>query len=516
MSNGKEEAGSQELILEAENVSKAYPGVQALDAVKINLKKAEIHGLVGENGAGKSTLIHIFGGICTPDSCKIFIKGKRVEEFKPHKASEYGIGVVFQELSLVNNMSIAENIFVNRQPVNKFGFIDKKKLNKRTEELLDIFDLKFDPDTKVGSLSTGDRQLIEILKALSKDPEVLILDEPTSSLSRGEIDRLFNLLLKLKDEGMAIIYISHRLQEVFDICDRVSVLRDGKYVGTEDVENVNENDLVKMMVGKELDSFYASEEKEIGEKYFEIKNFSGPDFNDINISLFKGEILGVFGLVGSGRTELAEAIFGIGKKREGEIILNGESLKINKPIQAMRNGISYLTEDRHSKGLLLNMNIKENLVSSVLRNFARGSLGLMQDKKIGEFSREIVKKYNIVTPTIEKKVRNLSGGNQQKVLLGKWVGTDPEVLIVDEPTRGVDVGAKQEIYRYLNEISDRGIGIILISSDLPEVINISDRILVMREGEIAGCVPKNEATKENILAYAAGATNSGGNNRDEK
>ncbi len=516
MSNRKKELGSQELILEAENVSKAYPGVQALDAVKINLKKAEIHALVGENGAGKSTLIHIFGGICTPDSCKIFIKGKRVEEFKPHKASEYGIGVVFQELSLVNNMSIAENIFVNRQPVNKFGFIDKKKLNKRTKELLDIFDLKFDPEKKVGSLNTGDKQLIEILKALSKDPEVLILDEPTSSLSRGEIDRLFNLLLKLKDEGMAIIYISHRLQEVFDICDRVSILRDGKYVGTKEVEEVNENDLVKLMVGKELDDFYGFNEKNIGKKYFEVKNFSGSDFNDINFSLLKGEILGVFGLVGSGRTEMAEAIFGISKKSEGEIILNGKTLRINKPIQAMNNGISYLTEDRHSKGLLLDMNIRENLVSSVLKKFAQGSLGLMQDKKIADFSREIVEKYNIVTPSIEKKVRNLSGGNQQKVLLGKWVGTDPEVLIVDEPTRGVDVGAKQEIYKYLNEISDRGIGIILISSDLPEIINISDRILVMREGEIVGGVSQKEASKENILAYATGTINSGGNNRDEK
>jgi len=516
MSKNIEKTASQELVLEAENVSKAYPGVQALDAVKIDLRKAEIHALVGENGAGKSTLIHIFGGICTPDTCQIYIKGERVEEFKPHKASEYGIGVVFQELSLVNNMSIAENIFVNRQPVNKFGFIDNNKLNEKTEELLDIFDLKFDPALKVGGLSTGDKQLIEILKALSKDPEVLILDEPTSSLSRGEIDRLFNLLLRLKDEGIAIIYISHRLQEVFDICDRVTVLRDGKYVATEDVEDVNENDLVKMMVGKELDNFYASDEKEIGEKYFEIKNFSGTDFNNINISLLKGETLGIFGLVGSGRTEMAETIFGIHKKSEGQIILNDKTLKINKPIEAMLNGISYLTEDRHSKGLLLDMNIKENLVSSVLGNFARGSLGLMQDKKIAEFSRKIVEKYNIVTPSIEKKVRYLSGGNQQKVLLGKWVGTDPEVLIADEPTRGVDVGAKQEIYRYLNEISERGIGIILISSDLPEVINISDRILVMREGEIVGCVDKKEASKEKILAYATGAYNSGGNNQDEK
>jgi len=509
---GPAEQSKNEIVLSARNVSKSYPGVQALNQVEMDLKKGEIHALVGENGAGKSTFIHILGGICEPDECEIIIKENQVNEFKPHLAAEYGIGVVFQELSLVNNMTIAENIFVNRQPVGKFGFIDKKKMKTKALEMLDVFDLDFSPDKMVGSLSTGDKQLIEILKALSKNPEVLILDEPTSSLSRGEINRLFKLLKRLKNEGIAIIYISHHLEEVFDLCDRVTVFRNGKYVDTKLVENVTEKDLVKMMVGKTLENFYIDFNKEKGEDYFEVSGLSGEKFNNINFSLARGEVLGIFGLVGAGRTEMAETIFGIRKRRAGEISLEDNYLNINKPIDAMKKGISYLTEDRHSKGLALNMNIKENIASSSLGEFAKSKLGLLADKEMRDFSKDIVEKYNIVTPSIEKKVKNLSGGNQQKVLLGKWLGTDPEVIIVDEPTRGVDVGAKQEIYKYLDKVSKSGIGIILISSDLPEVKNLSDRVLIMREGEIVGCLSGEEATKEAILAYATGTnTKSGGN-----
>ena len=505
----------RKLCLELKNISKSFPGVQALDEVSFCLFEEEIHGLVGENGAGKSTLVQVLGGIYSAEEGSIILRDDKIDINNPHEAAEYGIGIVFQELSLVENMSIAENIFVNRQPTNKLGFIDNNKLIKETNNLLDMFDLNFQPEQKVKNLGPGDKQLIEILKAISKDPEILILDEPTSSISQEEVERLFDLINKLNSQGITVIFISHSLEEVFEMCDRVTVLRNGKYIGTRNIEDTSKEELVQMMVGRKLENFYGESQKSIGEKYFEIKKLSNNRFKDISFSLKKGEILGIFGLVGAGRTEMAEAIFGI-RDSTGEVYLAQKKLSIKKPMDAMKNGISYLTEDRHKKGLFERMSVKDNIVSTNLDDFKSGPLGIMQDKSIKEHSKNTVEKYQIDTPDIWKKIRYLSGGNQQRVLISKWLNISPEVLIIDEPTKGVDIGAKKDIYNYIYDIAEKNVGVILISSELPEVLNLSDRIMVMKEGRITGIINSEEANKEKILSLAAIENGAGGNETHEK
>ncbi len=490
--------------LETRGIVKTFPGVRALDDVSFSLKKGEVHALVGENGAGKSTLMHILGGVHQPDAGEIFLEGEKTRLTEPHTASLKGISVVFQELSLSDELSIAENIFANRQPLAFSGLINWKALYSETEKMLKLFEWDIDPRTPVSNLPAAKQQVVEILKAISQQPKVLILDEPTSSLTTIETSLLFRNIRALKEKGVSFIYISHHLPEVFEIADRVTVLRDGKVVDTFKTSDVDEETLIQKMVGRELVDMYGSRCAKIGDALFKLENASRKGaFENINLQVRKGEILGLAGLAGAGRTELGRAIFGVEPLDSGNIILDGRILKIRSPQDAISHGIAYMSEDRKYDGLFLEMSIKNNCVAPSLAKFASG-LGLMDDQAIADFAEENCARFNIVTPHINQKVANLSGGNQQKVLLAMWLGIHPRLLIADEPTRGVDVGAKSEIYCQMRELTNSGIGIIMISSDLLEILGLSDRVLVMRNGKIAGEFSRENATEENIIACASG------------
>lgn len=503
-----------EYILEAKGITKIFPGVKALDSVDIKIKKGEVHALVGENGAGKSTLMMILGGVYKPDAGEIFIDGEKVSIDSPQDANRKGISVVYQELSLVPNLSIAENIFVNRQPVKSLNMIDWKLLHQKTREMLSQFDMEeLDPTTLVKDLSIANQQVVEILKAMSFNPKILILDEPTSSLTDTEVKQLFNNIQKLKDRGIAIIYISHHLHELFEIADTVTVLRDGKYICSESIKNIDEDFLVTNMVGRKIENIYGSREKDAvsDEILFKAVSISRKGaFKDISFSVKKGEILGFAGLIGAGRTEVGRAIFGAEPIEEGEIFLKGKKLNINNPRQAIKNGIGYMTEDRKSQGLFLSFNICQNIISNRLSDFCEN--GFIKDRKVEAESCVCVEKFGIATPDTNQLVERLSGGNQQKVLLATWFGIKPDLLIVDEPTRGVDVGAKSDIYKLLRELADTGVGIMLISSDLPEILGISDRIIVMKDGKIVGELDRAEATEEKVIALATGVQSNGKEN----
>jgi ABC-type sugar transport system ATPase subunit len=494
----------ENLLLEVRDILKTFPGVRALDGVGFQLRKGEVHALVGENGAGKSTLMHVLGGIYKPDSGAILLNGKPLKLENPHQAAKLGISVVFQELSLVQNLSVAENIFANRQPVTGFDFIDYDKLYKDTKNILQLFEMDIDPRTLLKHLSVAEQQVVEILKAISNQPQVLILDEPTSSLTSIETQLLFKNINQLKTQGLSFIYISHHLSEIFEIADRVTVFRDGRHIDTCDIQDVNETKIVKMMVGRELINMYGSRSFDLGEEYFRLVDAGRDnDSQKVSFSLRKGEIVGLAGLVGAGRTELGRGIFGIEPLENGEIYLNGKQLRIHCSKDAISNGIGYLTENRKEQGLFLKMAIRNNCIAPSLKSFANW-LGFMKENAITDFAETNRTRFNIITPGIEQQVRNLSGGNQQKVLLSMWMGTDPKVLIVDEPTRGVDVGAKSEIYALLRGLAATGVGIIMISSDLPEILGVSDRILVMRQGRLVGEFSRETATEENIISCATG------------
>ncbi len=500
-------------ILQLRGISKAFPGVLALDQVDFDLRRGEVHALVGENGAGKSTLMHIVGGIYRPDSGDILVGGRPVRFRGAHDAAMQGISVVYQELSLAPNLSVAENIFANRQPVRAWNLIDWDALEGRSRELLGLFNLDLPPRTPVKHLSAAQQQVIEILKAMSYRPQVLVLDEPTSSLTALDTELLFRNMERLKAEGTSIIYISHHLREVFRVADRVTVLRDGHRVESLSAAGLTEDALIRRMVGRTLGNIYGERNCEIGPEYFCVDG----------LALRRGEILGVAGLVGSGRTEFARALFGaeriasgachvpktgsngtrIAPRCWGTVTLDGRPLHIRSPSQAIAAGIGYLTEDRKDQGLFLRMTVRDNCIAPSLSRFA-GRLGMMDERLIGEFAEAARSRFGIITPSVRQTVRNLSGGNQQKVLLAMWMGIAPKVLIADEPTRGVDVGAKSEIYRLLRQLAASGVGIILISSDLLEILGLADRIIVMRQGGIAGEFARREATEENIIACAAG------------
>ena len=495
-------------VLQVREVVKTFPGVRALDRVSFDLAAGEVHALVGENGAGKSTLMHILGGVCQPDSGSILLDGRQVTFSNPHSAARHGISVVFQELSISENLSIAENVFANRQPVGALNMIDWRQLHEQTRTLLGLFDWDIDPGTPVGELGAAQQQVVEILKAVARRPRVLILDEPTSSLTAVETQLLFRNVRKLKEEGQSVIYISHHLSEVFELADRVSVLRDGRHVATCDIAEVTEDDLVRKMVGRELVDMYGEREGEVRGECFSIQDAScAGKFSNISLSVGKGEIVGVAGLAGAGRTGLGRAIFGAEQLDSGRMFLEGEPLSIQNCGDAIRNQIAYLSEDRKSDGLYLDMSIRENCVAPSLGRFADG-MGMMDDPAAVEFARRSAERFGIVTPSVEQQVGLLSGGNQQKVLLAMWIGIRPKLLIADEPTRGVDVGAKSEIYAVLRKLAAEGVGILLISSDLPEILGLSDRVLVMRQGKIAGEFSREEATEEKTIACAAGVGSS--------
>ncbi|MEJ5202386.1 MAG: sugar ABC transporter ATP-binding protein [Anaerolineales bacterium] len=493
-----------EEVLRAEHLSKRFPGVLAVDDVSFSLQRGEILALIGENGAGKSTLSLILSGIHKPDAGAIYLEGRPVTFNAPVDAIQAGIAMVFQELSLVGSLSVAENIFANRQPVGAAGTIRWDELYRQTREFLSSFDLHLNPRQPVKYLSMGQQQILEILKAISINPKVLLLDEPTSSLTESEAAYLFENIRKLQKQGISFIYITHKFSEVFQIADRVMVMRDGKHVGTRQVSEVTENDLVAMMVGRQITSLYGAAERTSKEEYFRVEGFSRRGvFKNISFELRRGEILGFFGLIGAGRSELARAIVGTYPKETGRIFLDGQEITIHSPRDAIRHGIAYLTEDRKSDGLFLGMSVRENLIAPSLPSFTTAQ-GFLNTRQIDTFAEKSARDYSIVTPSLTKKMANLSGGNQQKCLIAMWMGINPQVILFDEPTRGVDVGARVEIYHKLRELARTGVGIIMISSDLPELIGMCDRIIVMHQGRITGELMREEFSEERIMACAAG------------
>jgi ABC-type sugar transport system ATPase subunit len=494
-------------VLKLEKISKHFPGVNALDNVSFEITRGEVHALIGENGAGKSTLMHIIGGVYPPSSGCIFLNGEEVSFKNAHDAQIKGIRVVYQELSIVPNLSAAENIFANIQPVNAIGLVKRKELNNRARKMIELFGEDIDPCILAGELSIGKRQILEILKALTLNPRVILLDEPTSSLSGVETEILFENISRLKEKGISFIFISHHLPEIFQIADRVTVLRDGVYQGTFQISSATEDQLISRMVGRNIGDIFRKKPDSLSEMrpVLEVRGLTRRDvFENIDFTIHSGEILGFAGLVGAGRTEVARTIFGLEKKDKGTVKLNGRDIKIHSAGDAVRSGIGYLTEDRKVQGLCLSLTVRENLISPSLGKFT-SRFGILNKNKIRSFALDMVRKFNIHTPTIEQTVYALSGGNQQKVLLAMWIGIHPALLIVDEPTRGVDVGAKEEIYSYVRKLAQSGAAVMLISSDLKEILGLSDRICVMRGGKIQTILPASEASEELILSHALGA-----------
>ena len=493
-----------ETVLEVRGIVKKFPGVRALDGAQLDLRRGEVHALIGENGAGKSTLMNILAGVFAPDEGEVLLNGRPVTFRNPHQTAQHGIGVVFQELSLAPNLSIAENIFANRQPVAFANLIDWSRLHDETRRLLELFQLRHEPSELVKRLPVAHQQVVEILKALSLKPQVLILDEPTSSLTSVETERLFKIIRQLKAQGVAIIYISHHLKEIFETADRVTVMRDGQYVGTFPVTETTEDLLVSKMVGRELLDVYGRRTAGIGAPCLRVEHATrGREVADVSFTLNSGEILGLAGLVGAGRTELGRALFGAEPLDAGDVYLDGELVRVRTPNDAIRHRIGYQTEDRKVQGLFLGAAIHDNCVAPGLGRFA-GLGGFLSDAGIRAFAEECRTRFRIVCPGTWQQVGRLSGGNQQKVLLAMWIGIRPRVLIVDEPTRGVDVGARSEIYHLLRELAATGVGVLMISSDLQEVLGLSDRILVMRSGRLVAEFARKQATEENIIAAAAG------------
>lgn len=501
-------------ILYTENISKSFPGVKVLQDINFDLEEGEVHALLGENGAGKSTLVKILTGIHQPDGGKVFLHGKELKLLNPREAFAHGISVIHQELNLQPELDVATNIFLSDLPVHSkkdghaLSFVNRKKMYEEAEKLLKIVDLRVSPKTKIKNLSISKCQQVEIAKAISRNAQIIFMDEPTSSLTPNEQEKLFKIIQDLKSRGIAIVYISHKLDEIKKICDRVSIMRDGIMVSTNRVEDVTMDDMVRGMVGRDITNRFPKTESTPGEIMLEVKNLNEPGvLKDISFHVRAGEILGLSGLVGAGRTELARALFGADKISSGEIFINGKQVKINNVRDAINNGFALLTEDRKVQGLLLDMSVDYNTSIASLncertrRKFFRGPF--TNRKKIQQNTEKFVELINIKTPSIRQKVKNLSGGNQQKVILGKWLSTDAKIIIFDEPTRGIDVGAKVEIYLLMEQLTKEGNAIIMISSELPEVMGISDRILVMHEGQIAAEVNAKDATEELLVKYAS-------------
>lgn len=492
-------------LLRIKNISKYFPGVKALDDVSFDVRKGDIHALVGENGAGKSTLIKILSGVYSADKGSFDFKGKEVNVNSPLEAQMLGMSVVHQELKLVETLTVAENIFLGRPPVNKNNkivqLVNWRKLYKEAQQLLDQLNVKIDMNATVNKLSVAQQQIVEICKALSFNAELIIMDEPSATLTEKELDILFNILKMLKEKGVTIIYISHRLEEVFELADRVTVLRDGMHIKTADVKDVDRKALISSMVGRELENEYPKQAVEITDTLLEVKNLNRTGvLENINFQLKKGEILGIAGLVGAGRTELARTIFGADKKSSGEIYIRGKKVEINDVTDAIEKKIGLVPEDRKLHGLVLGMSVKQNTslvgIDKILKN------GIINDSLEKKLALDYIDKLRIVTPDEERVVKNLSGGNQQKVVLAKWLAVDSDILIFDEPTRGIDVGAKAEIYRLICNLASEGKGIIMISSELPELIGMCDRILVMHDGRITGEVDRDSFSQEIIMEYA--------------
>lgn len=491
-------------ILKMENIRKEFPGVIALDNISLDLKEGEVHALLGENGAGKSTLIKVLAGIHQPDQGDIYIDGEKAEIKTVQDAQHYRISVIHQELCLAGNMTVTENIFLGRMETDRFGMVKDQELNQKAREIMNTFGLdEIEPTQKVRNLTTAQQQMVEIAKALSMDARIIVMDEPTSSLSNKEVKKLFDFIQLLKQKNISIIYISHRLEEIFEICDTITVIRDGQYIGSMPVKETNNEQLMSMMVGREFKNVFPEKDWNQGKEIFRVEDLSGPGrIKNINFELHENEVLGFYGLVGSGRTEIMRMIFGVDPVESGKIILEGKELSITCPKDAINAGIALCPESRKDEGLILIKDIDYNITISIMKELIRGIR--LNRKKNNEIVQSYCSKLRIKTPSFKQKVRNLSGGNQQKVVLAKWLATRPKVLILDEPTRGIDVGAKQEIYQLIKELAGTGIGILLISSELPEIINLSHRVLVMREMRQVGILEKDEIMQETIIRNALG------------
>lgn len=487
-------------LVELKAISKSFVGVRVLDAVDFDVRPGEVHALLGENGAGKSTLIKIIAGVHAPDAGEIIINGAPTKFANPGQAVKAGIAIVYQELLLFPELSVAENIFLNHAPRTRWGGLDWAQMREKSRQLLDDLDSPhLDVDAKVGSLSVANRQRIEIAKALSQNARVVIMDEPTASLAEADVQQLMTLIRRLRERGVGIVYVSHKLPEIFALADRVTVLRDGHYVGTKDIKDVTERSLVSMMVGRSIDQLFPKEEASIGEPRLELRHVShGKGVRDVSFTLRAGEIVGIAGLVGSGRTETALTIFGITPATQGEILVDGEPVTIKSPQQARDLGIAYVPEDRGLQGLVRPQTIAENISLTVLRKLARA--GIVDRRKEDALARDFIKRLGIRARGPGQAARQLSGGNQQKVVLAKWLAAEPSILIMDEPTRGIDVGAKSEIHALMSKLAQNGLAILMISSELPEVLGMSDRVLVMNGGRIVAEIARKDATAETVGA----------------
>ncbi|WP_099157436.1 sugar ABC transporter ATP-binding protein [Virgibacillus ndiopensis] len=495
-------------FVEMINIDKSFSGNQVLKGVNFEINSGEIHALMGENGAGKSTLIKVLTGIHARDNGIIKVKGKKVDFSNPKQAEQDGIIVIHQELNIIPHLTVAENMFLGKElTYGKTGILNTKEMKKQTEtSLQDLGATNIQPEDTAGDLSVGKQQMIEIARALATNAELIIMDEPTAALTAREIESLFNVVESLRKKGVSIIYISHRMEEIFQICDRITVLRDGQYISTEFIRETSFEAIVKMMVGRELGERFPARTSIIGDVVFEVDNLDRRGvFENISFNVRKGEILGVAGLMGAGRTEIMEAIFGFEKKNNGTVKLDGKALTINHPSDAIKAGIGFITEDRKAKGLVLNASIRENI--SLTNMKAVSNNGVISASKENKLISDLIKRLQVKTTGIEQEIKHLSGGNQQKVVIAKWLGIKPKLLILDEPTRGVDVGAKKEIYTIMNELTEKGVAIIMISSELPEVLGVSDRIMVIHEGKITRTLDREVADQEKIMRAATGGEN---------
>jgi len=485
------------------HIGKTFPGVVALDDVHFELAEGKVHCLLGENGAGKSTLMKILSGALQKTEGQIFLQGEEIQIKNPRQAQKLGISTIYQELNLVPYLTVAENIYLGNEPLLLPGVIDRERLFESAQEILEDIGAKMDVGKIVNKLGIAQQQVVEVAKALSLEAKILIMDEPTSALTQHEIKQLFATIWKLKSKGVSIIYISHRIDELFEIGDRVTVLRDGKVIGTHQTNQVTKTQLIHEMVNRELTEQFPKKSTKIGVEVFRVQGLKRNGvLNNISFKLHKGEVLGIAGLMGSGRTELARALFGADKIDSGKISINGVVKKLNSTRQAINSGIGYLTEDRKSQGLILLLSVKDNICLPSLERFSR--FGFMQMKKEILTTNKYLQELYIKTPGFKQKVLYLSGGNQQKVVLSKWLCSQANILIFDEPTRGIDVGTKVEIYKLMNQLAAEGVAIILISSELPEILGMSERILVMHQGSITGELSAEEATPEKILEFALG------------
>lgn len=495
--------GEISMQISMNNIHKAFGKNKVLEGVDIEIQSGEVHALMGENGAGKSTLMNILTGLHKKDQGTIYIDGQEKVFANPKEAEEFGIAFIHQELNIWPEMTVLDNLFINKEPVTSFGLIRTNKMKAIANEQFEKLSISIPLAKEAGKCSVGEQQMIEIAKALMTDAKVIIMDEPTAALTDREIEKLFHVIRSLKKAGVSIIYISHRMEEIFTICDSITVMRDGRTVDTTSIPETNFDDVVRKMVGRELTDRFPSREAQLGETMLEVRGLTRKGvFEDVSFNVRAGEIVGVSGLMGAGRTEIMRTIFGLDGKYEGEIAIGGKPVTIKNPNQAVSLGLGFITEDRKEEGLILDFSLKDNIALPTLYSFTKN--GLINDKSELDFVDLLIKRLRVKTESAQTSAGNLSGGNQQKVVIAKWIGIGLKVLILDEPTRGVDVGAKREIYQLMNELTERGVAIVMVSSELPEVLGMSDRILVVHEGTLAGQLSKEEASQEKIMTLATG------------